>query len=170
MDITAKHIYNLENSIARYIYKKYIHITNDNNEHEQIPDNENISNDDEHNLKEDNDNSSENKLYRLYIQNIFDLDRQSFRILQDDALKEDLYQMSIADKAYSLNPKIFNSSEYSSLPDILRCTYIRKHNHRYHRCKNKVIDDDNDTCKIHDNYYNIYLDNYNILVDTHTNK
>jgi hypothetical protein len=99
------------------------------------------------------------------LQKVFDLERHSFRILQEDVLKEDLKQMTIADKAYELNPTNFNTKEYDCLPDVLRCTYIRKHKHRYYRCQNKTINDDHDICKKHENSENIYIDKYNELLE-----
>ena len=111
------------------------------------------------------DKKFDNKLYKLYLQRIFDLERHSFRILQEDVLREDLKNMAIADKAYELNPKNFNPMEYDSLPDVLRCSFIRKYKHRYYRCKNKIINDDSDICKKHENSENIYIDKYNELLD-----
>ena len=144
MDLIVKDFNRIENSIARYIFKKYI--ANANN---------------------DTGTSFNTVLYKLYIQNIFELERHSFRILQEDVLKEDLKQMTLADKAYEASGggKNYNCNDYTSLPDILRCTYIRKYKHRYYRCKNKVINDDCDVCKKHENCDNIYYDKYNELLE-----
>jgi hypothetical protein len=213
MEEMSKNFKSIENSIARYIYKKYI-MPN----HIDVKDN--ISNKCMNNLKEDgidgidgidgmngmngmdgmngmngidgidgidgmngmdgmngidgidgmdgikntNKPQFDNKLYKIYLQKIFYCKRQSFRILQEDVLKEDLKQMAIADNAYDINPKQYNILAYDSFPDVLRCTYIRKYKHRYYRCKNKVINDDSDICKKHENSDNIYLDKYNELL------
>jgi len=212
-DIT-KSFRNIENSIAKYIYKKYImpkpiNINNtvtQNNQDNQynIVENTSENQDEDASVSEEEEdeyddaeiNASEAanveeltnedksiildnqikiqdtiniKLYKLYLQKIFDLERHSFRILQDDVLKEDLKNMAIADKAYNINPKNFNPKDYNSLPDVLRCTYIRKYKHRYYRCHNKIINDDNDICKKHENCENIYIDKYNELLEQYQN-
>lgn len=142
----AKNIKSIENSVARYIYKKYIvsKSTIDENENE----------------KEKKIKTIDNTLYRIYLQTIFNLERKTDRILQSDVLKQDKIDMDIANKAYDINPKSFKQKDYKSLPDILRCTFIRKYKHRYYRCKNKVINDDSDICKQHENSDNIYIDKY----------
>ena len=106
----------------------------------------------------------DNKIYKIYLRTIFDYDRHLFRISQDNVFEEDLKQMRLADKAYENNPKEFKFNDFKSYPDILRCTFIIKHKHRYYRCKNKVINDDNDICKKHENVENIYIDKYNDLL------
>jgi len=178
MEEMSKNFKSIENSIARYIYKKYIiqkqiieeHnkeiTTNENSENsENIINNDNKSIAEGTNIVEDDSINFNNKLYKIYLQRIFDFERHSFRILQEDVLKEDLKKMAIADKAYELNPKNFNPMEYDSLPNVLRCSFIRKSKHRYYRCHNKVINDDSDICKKHENCENIYIDKYNELLD-----
>jgi hypothetical protein len=210
MDIIANDMKSIENSIARYIFKKYImpittltnaQTTIEDNDiadtvvNDAVADSESISGDVIDNVTDnemaadsemavDSEMAADNemaavvcnekgsiaridtKLYKIYLQKIFDLERHSFRILQDDVLKEDLKQMSLADKAYeACCGKNYNINDYKSLPDILRCTYIRKYKHRYYRCKNKVISDDDDVCKKHENCENIYLDNYNTILE-----
>lgn len=230
MEQIAIDIKSIENSIAKYIFKKYIISTSDNqsdtqpdaqpdtqlnvqndNQHNNQSDNQpdnlkdndididiniddntsskddneqnisevesileddvnNIANDNANNSDNDNNNSNDNnsfnnKLYRIYMQKIFDLERTKFRIFQEDVLKEDLKHMAIADKEYEHNPKEYKISQnIGHLPDVLRCTFIRKYKHRYYRCKNKVINDDSDVCKIHETYENIYIDKYNELL------
>ena len=182
----SKNFKSIENSIARYIYIKYImqkQIIKEeqtNSKDESINEdagNEDAGNEDAGNEDAGNEDAGneelnvkniakiDNKLYKIYLQRIFDFERHSFRILQEDVLKEDLKNMAIADKAYELNPKNFNPSEYDSLPDVLRCSFIRKSKHRYYRCRNKVINDDSDICKKHENSENIYIDRYNELID-----
>lgn len=184
MEQIANDFKSIENSIARYIFKKYImpkpiiqpeineindHLHSDsnsdseNNSEKDILSGEDIL--DEPNIEQENANAFDNKLYKLYCQQIFDLERHSFRILQDDVIKEDLKQMNLADKAYELDPKTYNINDNESLPDVLRCTHIRKYKHRYYRCKNKVINDDCDVCKKHENCENIYIDKYNELLE-----
>lgn len=176
MEDMSKNFKSIENGIARYIYKKYIMSNNIIDEHVNAKDDRNsIIEDVKKDItdadivaevnKEKIDKKFDNKLYTLYLQRIFDLERHSFRILQEDVLREDLKNMAITDKAYELNPKKFNPTEYDSLPDVLRCSFIRKYKHRYYRCKNKVINDDSDICKKHENSENIYIDKYNELLD-----
>ena len=170
MDELSKNIQDIENNISRYIYKKYIV------KQQHIIDNH----------------------YKIYLQKIFDVKRIKFRICQQDIIKEDLKRMSISDIAYNFNPTNFKPKDYDILPNILRCTYIRKHKNKYYRCLNKNIqinnthvkndtldntldnndndNDDNDDedededklCAIHDNCYNIYLDKYITLIKLYT--
>jgi len=198
MEQLATDFKSIENSIARYIFKKYImpkpsvqpenidlsadnhsncdsdSPSNSDSDSDSDSDSENNSEEDilsrepildKQNIEEENANAFDYKLYKLYCQQIFDLERHSFRILQDDVIKEDLKQMNIADKSYELNPKTYNINDNESLPDVLRCTHIRKYKHRYYRCKNKVINDDCDVCKKHENCENIYIDKYNELLE-----
>ena len=171
----VKNFKSIENGIARYIYKKYIMQKNITEEvaevaEESVAEEKSIAEvapkvDKKVNVEVNAD--VDNKLYKIYLQRIFNFERHSFRILQDDVLKEDLKKMEIADKAYELNSKNFNPMEYGSLPDVLRCSYIRKSKHRYYRCKNRVIDDDSDICKKHENSENIYIDRYNELLSVY---
>ncbi len=164
MDELSKNIQDIENNISRYIYKKYIV------KQQHIIDNN----------------------YKIYLQKIFDVKRIKFRICQQDIIKEDLKRMSISDIAYNFNPTNFKPKDYDILPNILRCTYIRKHKNKYYRCLNKHIqinntpvkndtldetlddneynedEDDDKLCAIHDNFYNIYLDKYITLIKLYT--
>jgi len=208
MENLVKNFRNIENSIARYIYKKYImpepntedidiedgnilsrNIEVEDEDEECVDEREECVDEGEECVDEGEECADEGEdyavdvenintpqvnknvlldktLYKIYLQTIFDLERKTGRILQDDVLKEDLKKMNIADKAYNINPANFNPKEYESLPDILRCTFIRKNKHRYYRCCNKVINDDSDICKKHENSENIYLDKYNELLDS----
>ena len=107
--------------------------------------------------------------YKNYLKTIFHNDRKIGVINQFTELKKDLDDMAKADSAYSRNADKFNPQLYESLPDVMRCTYIRKHNHRYYRCKNKIANDDSDVCKKHLESENIYYDTYNDLVEIVTN-
>ena len=129
-----------------------------------------------------------NTQYKSYLQTIFNFDRITFRITQEDVIKQDYKQMSLSNKAYNFNKANFNPREYEILPDILRCKFIRKYKHRYYRCLNKCIKnipqiisyennehpesndntddnpDDDRLCHIHETCYNLYLDKYNELL------
>jgi len=111
-----------------------------------------------------------NKEYKKYLKIIFHRDRATGVLNQITELKKDLDDMAKADSAYTRNVDKFNPTLYDSLPDIMRCTYIRKHHHRYYRCKNKIANDDSDVCKKHLECENIYFDNYNDLVESITSK
>jgi hypothetical protein len=145
MEILVKDINNLENTIAKYIYNKYI----DNNK----------------NLAIKNINEINKKKYKIYLQNIFEFKRKCFVLNQEDIIRDDLKTMNIADKALERNPDKFNVSNFDIPPDILRCSYIRKYHHRYYRCKNRISNDDSDVCKTHENSENIYYDNYNDILE-----
>lgn len=192
MEEMVKNFKSIENGIARYIYKKYIMPKNITEEDTPVNEDSITEEDEDTEDKEDIEEEIvvetesvdsvaevaakvntevntevDNKLYKIYLQRIFDFERHLFRILQDDVLKEDLKKMEIADKAYELNPNNFNPMEYDSLPDVLRCTFIRKYKHRYYRCKNRVINNDSDICKKHENSENIYIDRYNELLSVY---
>jgi hypothetical protein len=111
-----------------------------------------------------------NKEYKKYFKTIFHRDRTTGVLNQITELKKDLDDMAKADSAYTRNADKFNPTLYDSLPDVMRCTYIRKHHHRYYRCKNKIANDDSDVCKKHLECENIYFDNYNDLVESITSK
>ena len=85
--------------------------------------------------------------------------------IQISYLKTDLNNMSIADKEYETNPKTFKPRQYKSLPDIKRCSFIRKHKNKYKRCLNKTANDDEDVCNIHILSDNIYYDRYNEVLE-----
>ncbi len=180
LDDISNSFRSIENSIAKYIYKKYIMYKPPQNIRESTMNedtvcediegigNEEIPNEDKNYILDNQlkiNQTINTKLYKLYLQKIFDLERHSFRIIQEDVLKEDLKNITIADKAYERNPNNFNPKEYESLPNVLRCTYIRKYKHRYYRCQNKIINDDHDICKKHENCENIYIDIYNNLLE-----
>ena len=111
-----------------------------------------------------------NQEYKKYLKIIFHRDRTIGVLNQITELKKDLDDMAKADSAYTRNADKFNPQLYDSLPDVMRCTYIRKHHHRYYRCKNKIANDDSDVCKKHLECENIYFDNYNDLVESITSK
>ena len=102
--------------------------------------------------------------YKLYSDTIFDKERKHI-IKQNDILTEDLDNMTLADDEYENDPTKFNRRQNNSYPDIKRCSYIRKNKNKLVRCKNSIINDDEDTCSRHEDKPNIYWDSYNELVD-----
>ena len=68
--------------------------------------------------------------------------------------------MEIADEQYDKDPKTFKARQFNSLPDIKRCSYIRKHKNKYKRCANGILDDDSDMCYKHIKSKNMYWDKY----------
>ena len=102
--------------------------------------------------------------YKLYKDRIFSKERKNI-ITQDEVLTKDLENMTMADKEYDKNPNLFNRKKYNSYPDEKRCTYIRKIKHKLIRCKNSIINDDEDVCSKHEDTPNIYWDMYNDLLE-----
>jgi hypothetical protein len=104
-------------------------------------------------------------LYTIYCKNIFHQSRSCFTLNQNDLIREDIQIMTLADKTYAENPSAFKIGDFKLPPDVLRCSFIRKHHHRYYRCRNQIINKDSDICKKHENSENIYYDNYNDLLE-----
>ena len=73
--------------------------------------------------------------------------------------------MTLANEAYEENSREFKLGDFELPPDVLRCSFIRKHHHRYYRCRNPNMNKDSDVCKKHENSENIYYDNYNDLLE-----
>ena len=105
-----------------------------------------------------------NEDYKLYTDKIFNKERK-YIIKQNDILIADLENISLADDEYESNPTLFHRQQNNSYPDIKRCSYIRKHKNKLIRCKNSIINDDEDMCSRHEDKPNIYWDSYNELVD-----
>ena len=103
--------------------------------------------------------------YNLYRKNIFHQSRSCFILNQNDLIREDIQLMALADKAYEEHPAEFKFGNFDLPPDVLRCSFIRKHHHRYCRCRNPIMNKDSDICKKHENSANIYYDNYNDLLE-----
>jgi hypothetical protein len=110
----------------------------------------------------------DNDKYKMYIKNVFTQSRSCAVINQNDIIKDDLQTMEIANKAYESNPKAFKISNFGIPPDVLRCSFIRKHHHRYYRCKKRISSNDSDVCKKHEECENIYYDKYNELLEQFT--
>lgn len=130
MDTLLKSINRLENYTAKYIYKKYI---------------------------QEQDLVSES--FDKYLDTIFSKDRKAI-ITQKEYLDMDLENMSVADKDYEMNPEQFKPNLYDSLPDIKRCSFIRKHKNKYKRCCNSIMNKDEDMCYKHIEKPNMYWDRW----------
>lgn len=149
LDILVKSLNKLENYSAKYIYKKYIENGDDN------------SLEDSYKYSKKPVNIEE---YKLYLDKVFNKDRKHI-IKQSDVLTSDLENMNLADKEYEKNPETFKKQKYNSHPDIKRCSYIRKHKHKLIRCKNNIINDDEEMCNKHEDTPNIYWDMYSELLE-----
>jgi hypothetical protein len=187
MEKLSRDINSLENSVAKYIYIKYIQ------EHalDQVFENKDSSSSSSSSSydNDNNDNNDNNVVkplkpkqkpnikvarlkvldktaYTIYCKNIFHQSRSCFALNQDDLIREDIRIMRLADKAYEEHPVEFKVGDFELPPDILRCSFIRKHHHRYYRCRNQIMNKDNDICKKHENSENIYYDNYNDLLES----
>ena len=135
MDDLVKSINRIENYTAKYIFNKYI--------------------------KQDLENPArkDNKEYKQFLDTIFGLERKAI-ITQEESLNEDLDNMDLADKVFEKDPKKFKRRDYDSLPDVKRCTFIRKHKNKYIRCDMSISDDDSDVCYKHESSVNMYWVNY----------
>ncbi len=155
MDNLKNDIERVEKSVIKYIYLKYI---------QDLPLSEVLV--ESVNLDVKRTNKILNKdAYKNYSKNILTLKRKCNIIDQKELIREDMELMAISDKAYESNPREFKASNFDILPDILRCSFIRKHHHRFSRCRNRISNDDSDVCKKHEESENIYLDAYNELLE-----
>ena len=169
LELLVKSLNKLENYTAKYIYKKYIEtaipettIPETTTPETTTPESstpEQLEITFKYNKKPNN-----NEDYKVYVDTIFDKERKHI-IKQNDSLTEDLDNISLADDEYESDPTKFNRRQNNSYPDIKRCSYIRKHKNKLVRCKNSIIDDDEDMCSRHEDKPNIYWDSYNELVD-----
>lgn len=178
MDTLSRNINSLENSVAKYIYIKYIQeqaqipndIVNQENPEESVVDNSSSSDSGDElkvitKTKVIRPKVFDKSAYNIYLKNIFHQSRSCFTLNQDDLIREDVRIMTLADKAYEEHPVEFKVGNLDLPPDVLRCSFIRKHHHRYYRCRNVIMNKDSDICKKHENQENIYYDNYNELLD-----
>ena len=174
IDIITKDFNKLENYATNYIYKKYIevnHVSNSNTS-KTIETSETSETSETTDLLVDKDSNYKYSRkpncsleYKLYRDRIFNKDRKSI-IKQDEVLKDDLTKMSLADKEWEkqTNTNTFTRKGTNSYPDIKRCSYIRKHKNKLMRCKNSILNDDEDVCKCHLITPNIYYDmDYELL-------
>lgn len=104
-------------------------------------------------------------LFKIFQRKIFILERQIGILDADTELKKEIEELKLASDAYDEDPDNFKPSEYDSLPDVLRCSYIRKHKHRYYRCRNRIMNNDSDICYKHEDSENIYIDIYNDMCE-----
>uniref|UniRef100_A0A6C0EXG1 Uncharacterized protein n=1 Tax=viral metagenome TaxID=1070528 RepID=A0A6C0EXG1_9ZZZZ len=136
MEILLKSINRLENYTAKYIYKKYLT-----------------------NFLEVQNHDLASESFDKYLDTIFSKDRKAI-ITQKEYLDMDLENMSVADKDYEMNPEQFKPNLYDSLPDIKRCSFIRKHKNKYKRCCNSIMNKDEDMCYKHIEKPNMYWDRW----------
>jgi hypothetical protein len=169
LETLEKSLNKLENYTVKYIYKKYIEIdstpepttTESTTAVTQEVSTAPI-------FKYSKKPNSEVE-YKLYLDRIFGKEREHI-ITQHDSLSKDLENMQIADEDYETNPEKFKRQNHNSYPDIKRCSYIRKHKHKLMRCKNNIMNDDEDMCSKHEDALNIYWDMYNELIDKITSE
>jgi hypothetical protein len=165
LDILEKSLNKLENYAAKYIYKKYIEI-DDTPEQETNTEPQTLepyTTSEIQNFKYSKKPINKDA-YKLYLDIIFSKERKHI-IKQSDVLEEDLENMTLADEEYEANPTQFKRQKNNSYPDIKRCSYIRKHKHKLMRCKNGIINDDEDMCSKHEDSLNMYWDMYVELLE-----
>ena len=80
-------------------------------------------------------------------------------------MAKDLENMTLADEEYEKNPNLFHRQKNNSYPDIKRCSYIRKHKHKLMRCKNSIINDEEEMCTKHEESPNMYWAMYIELLE-----
>lgn len=146
MDKLSQDINRLENNVARYIYIKYIQdktieLSNATQESSDATTDANSK------VKVVRPKVLDKFAYTIYRKNIFYQSRNCFALNQNDLIQEDIRIMKLADKAYEKHPANFKVLDFDLLPDVLRCSFIRKHHHRYYRCKNHIMNNDIDICK-----------------------
>ena len=164
LDVLEKSLNKLENYSAKYIYKKYIEL-NDTPEPAPISETSTTTETSGENFNFKYSKKPNNKeAYKLYLDRIFSKERKHI-IKQSDVLADDLENMTLADEEYDKNPQKFKRQKYNSYPDIKRCSYIRKHKHKLMRCKNSIINSDEDMCSKHEDSLNMYWDMYIELLE-----
>ena len=159
LDILVKSLNKLENYTAKYIYKKYIEAdttvdTTADTTEETPPDPK----------FKYNTKPASTEAYKLYLDRIFSKERKHI-IKQNDITAEDLENMTEADEEYEKNPNLFHRQKNTSYPDIKRCSYIRKHKHKLMRCKNSIINDEEEMCTKHEESPNMYWAMYIELLE-----
>ena len=168
--ILLKSFNKLDNYIAKYIYLKYIETPTINSINSLI----NNSDDNQDNTL-DTLNTPEIKYkysrkpsnqeeYKKYIHKIFKLERPNI-ISQKESLEKELQTVVLADEEYDKDPKKFIKIKNNSLPNIQRCSFIRKHKNKYKRCANRIVNDDSDMCYKHLESPNIYWDRWCKIID-----
>jgi hypothetical protein len=179
--ICIRDVCKIENIVAKYIYKKYINISNN------LADSaENINDDDDdendaiskqlsakyiYSLKIKNDAN-----YKKYLNTIFQKGRAGI-ITQDESLTNELHNIAIADsklendminiknKKQIICVSRFARSTVKSFPDIMRCNFIIKNKNKLRRCGCKLISTNCEYCYLHALMPNIYWDRYCNLLE-----
>ena len=165
LSILLKSFNRLDNYVARYIYKKYIEQDLENPAHKsrELEGLKPSVTRELEGLKPSKGSTSQIN-FENFLKTIFNIERPRI-ISQKESLETDLYNMEIADKEYDKDPKNFKIRQYGSIPDIKRCSFIRKHKNKYKRCKINVMNDDSDICYKHIDSPNIYWDRYCEVLD-----
>jgi hypothetical protein len=134
----AKQIRIIETKIARYIFNTYIKT--------EI-------------MADDLDNSRIQK--SIFMNKIF-LKSKGI-ITQDELLKDELAEISKANKEYNLNLDRYKNNKRTvfGYPDEYRCQYILYNKHKFMRCKQKINTDSGIHCALHSESINKYKDDYN---------
>jgi hypothetical protein len=163
LDILSKQMNKLENYVTKYIYKKYIEIDTSSYNNSDISDSidSKLESDLNYIYSKKPKHATE---YKLYKDTIIEKDRKSI-IKQDEVLKDDLKKMKQSNIDYNKKPLLFKKDKNNSYPDSKRCSYIRKYKNKLLRCKNSIINDDEDICFLHEDSPNIYWDNYIKLLE-----
>jgi hypothetical protein len=176
LELLVKSLNKLENYTAKYIFKKYIETqevstletaTPATASPETAPPGTSVSTEEPDNPDTEfkySKKPNSNEEYKSYTDKIFSTQRKHI-ITQNDILEEDLDNIALADDEYENDPAQFHRRQTNSYPDIKRCSFIRKHKNKLIRCKNSIINDDEDMCSRHEDKPNIYWDSYNELVD-----
>ena len=136
----------LDNYVSKYIYNKYI------KKEETVEVTVEV-------IVEETVEVTVEETLAQFLSNIINIDRPSI-ITQKKSLETDLQNMEIADEEYDKDPVKFKIRQFDSLPDIKRCSFIRKHKNKYKRCANGIINDDSDMCYKHIESKNMYWDGY----------
>ena len=157
IDKLLKSFNKLDNYVAKYIYNKYIkggEVVEGVEGEEVVEGVEGVEGGEGVNNK---DNKCETLMQ--FMTNIFSIDRPNI-ITQKESLETELENMEIADEEYDKDPLKFKTRQFNSLPDIKRCSFIRKHKNKYKRCANGIINNDADMCYKHIKSKNMYWDGY----------
>jgi len=164
LDILEKSFNKLENYISKYIYIKYIQVQESNGESTEESNGESNEETTEPKPYKYNSKVLNQDEYSKFLHSIFSNERK-YIITQDEYLDTDLNNMAIADENYGNSPETFKVREHASLPDVKRCSFIRKHKNKYKRCALGIINDDSDMCYKHFKNKNMYWDKWCELLE-----
>jgi len=156
---SIKNLKNLDFYVAKYIYKKYIETS--------------VQNDDI--VYKYSSKVLDKYKFKLYLDTIFNKQRPHL-ITQKELLEQEIEAINEADIKfddlqeesvnYLTSESRFPRSKTKSYPDTMRCTYIIKSKNKYKRCSLKVFSNDIEYCKKHANQPNLFWDKYCELLDT----